>query len=213
MQKDILCFGDSNTWGYIPGLAERYPREIRWTGRLQRMLGEEYYVIEDGQNSRTIVWDDPVTGYKNGLTYLIPCLEAHKPLDAVVIMLGTNDMQERFQLNGFNIARSMERMVDAVQFSRAGRGGQAPKLLLIAPPLIRDNLYETPLGENLGAGCIERSRETAPHLKLLCEQTGIWFLDAQTVAEASPEDAVHMDEQGHKALAEAVRDMILKMEI
>ena len=47
--KTIVCYGDSNTWGYIPGSAEeRYPYDIRWTGVLQRLLGAEYHVIEEG---------------------------------------------------------------------------------------------------------------------------------------------------------------------
>lgn len=213
MQKDILCFGDSNTWGYIPGTAQRYSRQIRWPGKLQELLGEEYYVIEDGQNSRTVVWEDPVTGHKNGLDYLIPCLEAHKELYGVVIMLGTNDLQQRFQLNGFNVVRSMERMIHAVKFSGVGLLGEAPKLLMIAPPLIRDNLYETPMGENLGEGCIQRSHEIAPHLELLCQQENILFLDGESVAKASLVDAVHMDEMGHQSLAEAVYRILLDMEI
>ena len=49
--KNILCYGDSNTWGYVAGkfdmktmYMERYPRNIRWTGRLQKLLGDDFYV-------------------------------------------------------------------------------------------------------------------------------------------------------------------------
>lgn len=211
MAKEILCYGDSNTWGYIPGLAERYPRDVRWPGKLQQLLGEDYFVIAEGQNSRTVVWEDPVTGHKSGLEYLIPCMESHKPLDAVVIMLGTNDCQERFQLNGYNIARSMERVVDAVLCSKAGPGKTAPKLLLIAPPHILDNLPETDLGENMGVGCEWRSKQIAKYYQQLAETVGCDFLDAETVAHASPIDAVHMDETGHAALAQAVCEKLKEM--
>ncbi|MBQ9959278.1 MAG: acylhydrolase, partial [Oscillospiraceae bacterium] len=98
MEKRILCYGDSNTWGYIGGVGERFGRDVRWTGRLQTLLGSDYTVIEEGLNSRTTVWDDPVEMHKNGYTYLMPCLQTHRPLDLVIIMLGTNDLERRFHV-------------------------------------------------------------------------------------------------------------------
>lgn len=175
MEKVILCYGDSNTWGYNPATAKRFPREIRWTGRLQALLGKEYVVIEEGLNSRTVVWDDPVNGYRSGLSYLIPCLDSQKPVDLVIVMLGTNDTQERFQLNGFNIARSMRRILDAIEISRSGPNETAPKILLVAPPHILDSLPETDLGENMGKGCEQRSKEIAKYYQLLSEERGSRF--------------------------------------
>ena len=91
MKKRILCFGDSNTWGYNGENGERFDEYIRWTGRLQRLLGSEYTVIEEGQNGRTTVWDDPIENRLAGLTYLWPCMESQSPFDLIIIMLGTND--------------------------------------------------------------------------------------------------------------------------
>lgn len=96
--KNILCYGDSNTWGYDAETKNRFPPDVRWTGILKRTLGEGYHVIEEGLNGRTTVWDDPIEGYKNGREYLIPCLESHRPLDLVIIMLGTNNLKKRFSL-------------------------------------------------------------------------------------------------------------------
>jgi len=94
--KTILCFGDSNTWGYIPGSdGERFPRADRWPVRLQAALGAEYEVVAEGLNGRTATMDSPVAEGRNGLTYLLPCLHSHAPLDLVVIYLGTNDLGDR----------------------------------------------------------------------------------------------------------------------
>ena len=49
----ILCYGDSNTYGYNPVNGLRYPKDVRWTGVLQKLLGEQYAVIEEGCNGRT----------------------------------------------------------------------------------------------------------------------------------------------------------------
>ena len=103
-EKTVLCYGDSNTWGYDPATQKRYPRNVRWAGVLRRALGNGYLVIEEGLNGRTTVWDDPIEGYKNGKEYLVPCLETHKPIDLVIIMLGTNDLKARFHVPACDIA-------------------------------------------------------------------------------------------------------------
>ena len=132
--KVILCFGDSNTWGYDPATKSRFPRDVRWTGVLRNALGEEYLVIEEGLNGRTTVWNDPIEGYKNGREYLIPCLETHKPIDLVVIMLGTNDLKKRFSVSAFDIANSTGVLADTVKKSAAGPNDGVPPILLLAPP-------------------------------------------------------------------------------
>jgi lysophospholipase L1-like esterase len=94
----VLCFGDSNTNG-ISGDDENYvrlPAAVRWTGRLQRLLGDGYYVIEEGLNGRTTDLDYANRPGCNGRTYFGPCLQSHHPLDVVVIMLGTNDLKAEF---------------------------------------------------------------------------------------------------------------------
>ena len=115
MKKRILCFGDSLTWGFNPHDCSRFDDDIRWTGVLQKLLGDEYKVIEEGQNGRTIAVDDPVEGEKNGLTYLIPCLDSHMPLDAMIVMLGTNDLKVRFGFTPKDIADEMDRFLGKVK--------------------------------------------------------------------------------------------------
>lgn len=154
--KTILCYGDSNTWGWNPDTGLRYPRDIRWPGRLQIELGPTYYVIEEGLNGRTTVWDDPIEEHKNGKTYLYPCLESHKPLDLVVLMLGTNDLKTRFWLSTLDIVSGIARLVEIIQSSRSGVQETSPKILLLAPPLVT-NLDE--VGMSLrGLQCTRDSR-------------------------------------------------------
>ena len=118
--KNVLCFGDSNTYGYDPagmrdGTAVRYAHDVRWCGVAQRDLGEGWHVIEEGLNGRTTVRDDMchLDTNLNGIRALPMLLEAHKPLDAIVIMLGTND-------NGMNtedFISNYTALVQAIQAS------------------------------------------------------------------------------------------------
>ena len=132
--KVVLCYGDSNTWGSDPATSERFAWDQRWTGVLRQSLGSGYYVVEEGLNGRTTVWDDPIEGYKSGKEYLIPCLETHRPIDLVVLMLGTNDLKQRFSLPTSDIAAGIETLVKIIQQNGVSPDGTAPKILLMAPP-------------------------------------------------------------------------------
>ncbi len=205
--KTILCYGDSNTWGYDPATGTRFPRDVRWTGVLRLALGPGYLIIEEGLNGRTTVWDDPIEGYKNGRDYLIPCLETHRPLDLVVLMLGTNDLKQRFSVSAFDIANSVGVLVDIIQRSQAGPDGRAPQVLLLAPP---------PVGKltafsEMFAGAEVKSRRFAEHYARVAAERGCAFLDTATVIRSSDLDGIHFEVEEHRKLGEAVAAHIRQM--
>ncbi len=198
--KTILCYGDSNTWGWNPLTLQRYAPNERWPGVLQQALGEEYKVIEEGLNGRTTVWDDPIEGYKNGKNYLIPCLETHRPLNLVIIMLGSNDLKMRFSLSAYDIANGVGVLVDAVQKSAAGPGGNAPSVLLMAPPLLKELSEFAEMFE----GAAAKSKQFARHYQRVAEEFGCEFLDTSRIIVASNIDGVHLELSEHQKLGQAV---------
>ena len=202
--KTILCYGDSNTWGYIPGTASRYPRQVRWTGVLQNLLGEKFHVIEEGLNGRTTVMDDPTRIAKNGLPYLRPCLDSHAPIDLVVLMLGTNDTKHRFGLSAFDISEGVAMLVNIIQQSAAGLNNRAPAILLVSPVV----LDPAPEKSALFEGAAQKSRELAGHIENVAKATRCAFLDAAQHAKASPVDGIHLDEESHQALGHAIAQKI-----
>lgn len=199
--KTILCYGDSNTWGATPGTGERFAPSVRWTGVLAQELGATYRVIEEGLNGRTTVWNDPVEGRMSGKDYLVPCLDSHRPLDLVVLMLGTNDLKLRFAVSAFDIAQSAGVLVDIIQKSAAGRNDGAPPVLLIAPPLV-GKLSE--YAEMFGDGAHARSKQFAKYYRLIADQYRCHFLDAAQVIVSSDVDGIHLDADQHQKLGAAV---------
>lgn len=198
--KRILCFGDSNTWGFNPATQDRFDRNTRWTGVLRNALGDGFEIIEEGLNGRTTVWEDPLEGYKNGYAYLIPCLETHRPLDLVVIMLGTNDLKLRFSLPPSDIAKGAGVLVKAVQQSEAGYAGAAPRVLLVAPPpVVRLTEYA-----EMFAGAEEKSRKLGYWYRQIALERGCAFLDAGEVIVSSELDGIHFEAGEHYKLGEAV---------
>jgi lysophospholipase L1-like esterase len=197
---NVLCYGDSNTWGSTPGSGERYPRDVRWTGVLRSELGPGHHVIEEGLPGRTTVWDDPIEGHKNGLTYLPPCLASHQPLDLVVLMLGTNDLKQRFSLSAFDIAQGAGVLARVVLSSAVGPGGRPPQLLLLAPP----PLSTVSVYAELFTGGREKSRGFAHRFAEVAEELGCDLLDTGTIIASSPIDGVHFEADDHRTLGRAV---------
>lgn len=202
--KSVLCFGDSNTWGFIPGTGERFPHNVRWPGVLQQELGEDYYVVEEGLSGRTAIWDSPFEDYLNGKPYFVPCLQSHRPLDLVVIMLGTNDVGHQYGLTAAEVASGIGTLVRLARRSLAGPDDTAPQVLVIAPPPMRPS----DLWDEYGFEAAAKTQDFSRQFQLIAESYGASFFDAGSVIESSEVDGVHFDAAEHWALAHALVDVV-----
>ena len=203
MTRTLLCFGDSNTHGTMPmgdlDAMGRFDRRHRWTGRLAALL-PEWEVISEGHPGRTTVHDDPIEGaHRNGLTVLPALLESHRPIHAVLLMLGTNDLKERFSVNAADIAQSLERLVRDIRASGAGPMGSAPGVLVVAPPPI----LEVGCLADFFAGGAAKSQELGAKIGAMAARNGVPFVDAGALIEVSPRDGIHYEEVANPVLAEA----------
>lgn len=212
---DILCYGDSNTWGAIPGGGRfaRLPREKRWTGRLEAALGGKYRVIEEGCNGRTTVLDDHAADGRNGLKTSVAILESHRPLGLIIVMLGTNDLKRRYCMSPTDIAAGLRRLVKAMQAYPCGNTEKArvPMLLIAPAPILHgvsqfwEGMYaEESVGDSEQLGALYAG---------VAKECGCAFLDAGSVARASKSDALHLDEAAHERLAMAIETKVREMGI
>jgi lysophospholipase L1-like esterase len=216
--KTVLCYGDSNTWGYDPVLAVRLDHNTRWPMVLRKLLNEgcppdnpAYWVVEEGQCGRTSAREDPVEGDRNGLRHLIPILESHKPIDIVVIVLGTNDLKQRFNPSPFDTANGVKRVVMAAQNSRAGPGDAAPKVLMVCPPPTVDSPgFRAKFGDIFG-DCAELSTRLPPYFRQAAEECGAAWFDSSRVIKSSPADGIHWEKEEHRKFAGALADVLRKM--
>ena len=203
----VLCYGDSNTWGFVPGSGERYPLDVRWTGVLQRELGDRYRVIEEGLNARTTVWEDPILPGRNGKEYLLPCLETHRPLDAVVLFLGINDLKKRYAASTVDIAKGVGVLIAMIDSKAFGPEGKAPKLLVVAPPVVGKLAEYAEMFE----GAAEKSPRLAGRIREAAEAAGCEFLDISDMARTSDRDGIHLEPEAHLALGRAVARKVAAM--
>ncbi len=198
----IVAFGNSNTWGYDPATATRFPPDVRWTGVMQRELGPDHRVIEEGLNGRTTVFDDPIEPARRGADYLPPCLRSHAPLDLLIIALGCNDMKMRFSVSPSDIANGAELLIRLARAEAVGPGGMPPRVLLVAPP---------PIGKltnfaEMFQGGMEKSRVLAQRYRDVAERQQVGFVDAGQLVACSDLDGIHFDAEAHSMLGQAMAE-------
>lgn len=206
--KTILCYGDSNTWGFVPGsinfetfYMERFPREIRWTGIVQRKLGADYYVVEEGMNGRTTNVDSIELEGRNGKTFLPICLYSHAPLDLVILALGINDLQLQYNRSAQEIAAGSDELVKIITSSTFGPDMQSPpKILLVSPPIPSHEKGFDGIFEN----AIERAKQFDDYFSQIAEQNNCYYFNAARYITLSDIDGLHFDEEGHRLFAEAI---------
>lgn len=214
MQR-ILIYGDSNTWGYIPGSLdfktftyERYPADIRWTGILQKRLGNNCHIIDEGLPGRTIATTDPGMPWVNGMDYFYPCFLSHSPLDLVVIMLGTNDLKHAYNLTPQQIKDHLRKMCGLISNNSAGPSNVKPAILIVAPLLV----HTEKLSDNMHpfyAGKDAYSKELVHCFAELAEEENYSFCDASKIELANTSDGLHLDLTSHLALANLLELHIL----
>ena len=204
MTRRILCYGDSNTFGTGPmdrlGADPIHPKVVRWAGVMAAALGDGYDVVVEGLPGRTTVFDDPVEGeYRNGLRTLQAILESHRPIDLMILMLGTNDLKQRFGLGPQDVALGVQRLLRTTAAL-----GVVGRCLVVCPPPVREagDLAE------IFRGAEARSVGLPDQMARFARENGAAFFDAGTVIAVDPVDGVHYSAESHRALGEALAEIV-----
>ena len=209
--KKIICFGDSNTYGYNPENGGRFDENTRWPKLLEKALGDGYEIFEEGQNGRTIANDDPWEGgTKCGTDYVLPMLETKKPVDLLIIMLGSNDLKIKFNLPAADIAGSLMTMLMKIKgYCEYFIGCPDLKILIVSPPALSEPFEESYFATFFDdRDVVERSKELATWYKQVADQFGCYFLNATEKVSAGSVDHLHLDPAGHRVMAQLVKDKI-----
>ena len=208
--KNILCFGDSNTWGYSPQDGNRFPSDIRWTGVLQKSLGTDYRIIEEGLNGRTTIMNEEGEGarpFRSGSDVLQIILESHRPLDFVIIMLGTNDLKVEFNLSVEDIAQGAKTLCEMVLNSEY-LADNIPQILLVSPTHIGSTII--PDQEEFFNKARGQSLQFAEYYEKAAAELGVHFLDAANIVNVSEVDGVHWDADQHVKFGKCVAQILLE---
>lgn len=209
MKKHILCLGDSNTHGYCADPTDcadggiRFNEDERWTCLLQKALGDEYLVTEEGLSGRTTVFVDALHESMDALSVAYSLLKSHEVIDLLVIMLGTNDTKDRLGMNAACIALGMNRLLDKCKQIPCW-GDHAPNILVICPPPIGRELNDP----CMGVTCAEKSEQLSACMEPVVKAQRCAYLDAREFAEFNRVDYMHLTRKGHAMLAEKLAQVV-----
>lgn len=202
--KNILCFGDSNTWGYNPDTKGRYPWGIRWTSKLQEKLNEKnVHIIEQGLCGRTTVFEDATRPNRKGVNTLREIFEQDNNIDSVIIMLGTNDCKTYYGNDENDIVEGLEKCIKLILTHVS-----SDKVLLVSPIELGEEVWKDEYDPEFNIKSVTVSKKLKSVYKKLAEKYNVNFLAASEYATPSSSDQEHMDEKGHSELAEAIYNSV-----
>lgn len=206
--KTIVCFGDSNTYGYDAVANARFCEDERWTCLLSDFLGKGYLIREEGMGGRTTVFEDPLFEGLSGLSSLHSVLMTHSPISLLIIMLGTNDVKQRFSATAENISQGLDRLVTKAMNTLCWK--DKPNILIMAPPPIREIYKYTDVAEKMGDGCDIKSAKLPALYEKLAKEKNLHFLDVSSIPGVSmcDFDGMHLTVESHRSLAKYLAERI-----
>jgi len=207
--KNILCLGDSNTWGYTPLSGTRYSTNERWPRVLQVNLGDKYHIIEEGLCGRTISSHMQDRSQRSGQELLPAILESHRPLDLIIVMLGTNDLQHCFKLSAQEIASNIKSFCLMIKNNEfISQHNPETKILLISPA----HLAELPIEDQYSfKGGQLKSKQLAKYYSEVAADLQIEFLNANNFIKTTNIDGIHWTKEQHKKFGEILSTTINKI--
>ena len=204
--KTVLCYGDSNTYGYDPETGLRYPPALRWPDALQALLGPEYRVIPEGLNGRTTAFGRKGLAWLNGLSTLDPIIRTHYPIDSLIFMLGTNDCCAELGLSAEEITTGMEKLIDRARAHLSEIQVNEAEIIIIAPKAMDGKVLRGVFSYEMNEKSVRVSQELTALYKELAQRKGCGFTDIEDIIELSETDGEHFLPEGGKKLAGKLKE-------
>lgn len=202
--KNVLCFGDSNTWGLNPVTGKRFDENTRWTSLLNKHLGWGFNVIEAGQPNRTLVHNPPFDGVLNGVSYLKPYLDKHD-LDFIIIALGTNDLKKRFNLTPTLIADGLNDLINSIHiYYQQGSTLKSPIIIIASPPKIRITEQYSRIYEEADT----KATKLSSAFKSVAANNKCAFIDLNSFINISDGDGIHFDDIQHLSIGFKIAQLV-----
>ncbi len=207
--KHILIYADSLSWGIIPNTRQRLPFTARWPGVLElhcAAQGLPVRVEENCLNGRRTVWADPLKDGRDGAQGLAQVIEMHAPLDVVILMLGTNDFQASHQNNAWLSSQGIAKLINIIRQAPIEPGMPQAQIVVVAPPKMQEARANM---RDKFAGGEHKSEGLAAAFAQVAQEQAVHFFDANRVITTSAVDGVHLDQDQHLILGQAVANFVL----
>lgn len=209
--KKILIYGDSNVWGdnFFTGI--RIPDKNQWSNILQNLLGKDFKVLQEGLPGRVAGSIEFDKKYKNGKDTFLSTFKTNAPVDYVIIALGTNDLQVKYDRDTSLIERDLiwyndiikEEYMDDDNKKKYFINGKMPKIIYLLPTHFIENEENKIFNHNS-----EMKRKQLIDLFKNNKNITSYVYNYLPLFE----DGIHLNYDGHKCLAEEVKKVIIENE-
>ncbi len=201
--KKILCYGDSNTFGFIPETGARYPENERWSGILKELLASDFIVIEEGMNNRTGFFTNPAGLQFSGKEYLPICLKNYTNIDICILALGTNDSQFFYNLDE-NIAKTgLENLINTLK-----NKNNEMKIIIVPPVKITEDILHSGFSLMFNKNSIEKIKQVFPVFEIVAKDNDCYYFDFNKIVTPSKTDGLHYTASSHKIIAKNLASFI-----
>jgi len=204
--KRILCFGDSNTFGYNAKDASRLGTDQRWSGILKNILKDKYEVIEEGFQNRTGFVDNPECIEMSGLKYFPKIMEKLGKIDILIFALGTNDLQLYYDVKEQDIYDGFNFYIEILK-----KNNSNAKVLIIAPVLLNEDIIKGNFSFQFNIDSIEKSAKFIKIFKTFAQENNYEFLDINQYTRPEITDGLHYDADAHLIIAQKIFNIIDKI--
>jgi len=199
--KKILCYGDSNTYGYNPADSSRFDEETRWTALLQNNLADGYEVIEEGACDRTAFVDNDKGFLFSAQRHFPKLLAKTNSVDILVFALGTNDMQFKYDISFGAVERGLENLISSAK-------SKFKKIIIIPPVVLSDNVLSGFFNFQFDGTSIVKSKKIGKIYRHIARVYDCKIFDINKFAQPSDADGLHYDSAAHKLIADKLSELI-----
>ena len=201
--KKIICYGDSNTFGYSPIDGSRLAENVRWTSLLQKNLGEEYEVINEGMCDRTGFADNPKGFLYSAQRHFPKMLSKTDNIYLLILWIGTNDLQFQYDINISAIEKGLKNLVESTS-------SKAKNIIIIPPVVLNEKILEGDFNFQFDKTSIVKSRKIGRIFRQTANANNCSYFDINKIVNPADYDGLHYDENSHKLIADSLAEFIRK---
>lgn len=201
IMKKVLCYGDSNTFGYNTINASRFDENTRWTALLQKNLGAEYEVINEGMCDRTGFVDNDKGSMFSAQRHFPELISETPNIDILILAVGTNDLQFKYNITFSQIESGLEKLIVTAK-------NKVNKIIIVPPVVLSENVLDGSFNFQFDETSISKSKEAGKIYGKLARMYNCEVFDINDFVKPSQADGLHYDENGHKIIADKLSDYI-----
>lgn len=202
--RKIICYGDSNTFGFNPKDASRYNEQTRWTGILQTKFGNDYKIIEEGACDRTgFVYNSKGDFYSAQLHFPVILNQINNE-DILILAIGTNDLQFTYDIDFDTVENGLENLIKTARV-------KTKNIIIIPPVVLGKNILDGYFKIQFDEKSILKSQNIGEIYKKPAEKYNCNIFDINKYTQPSETDGLHYDESSHKIIAEKLYEYIKKL--